>query len=84
MAHHKSALKRIEISERLRVRNRQYKTRMRSAIKNVLEAENKEAATEAVVKAYAIIDKLTVKKIIPKNNAAHKKSRLARHVNAMS
>ncbi len=84
MAHHKSAKKRIQIAERQRIRNRSYKSRMKTAMKRVLEAESKDAAMEAVKKAYAIIDKLVSKGIIPRNTAANKKSRLMRHINSMS
>ncbi len=84
MAHHKSAKKRIQIAERQRIRNRSYKSRMKTAMKRVLEAESKEAAMEAVNKAYAIIDKLVSKGVIPRNTAANKKSRLMRHINSMS
>ncbi|MCB0263195.1 MAG: 30S ribosomal protein S20 [Calditrichaeota bacterium] len=84
MAHHKSAIKRIQISEIREQRNRAYKSRMKSAMRSVLEAENKESATGALDNACGVIDKLAQKGIIPKNRAANKKSRLMRFVNAMN
>ena len=83
MAHHKSALKRIKLSEISRLQNRNYKTRMRTAVKNVLASDSKENGSKALVAAYSIIDRLAIKGIIPKNRAANKKARLARHVNAL-
>ena len=84
MAHHKSAIKRIKISEKRRERNRAYKSRLKTAIKKVTEAKNKEAANTALKNAYSIIDKLVIKGILPKNTAANKKSRLTKYVHAMS
>lgn len=84
MAHHKSAKKRIEIAERNRQRNRLYRSKMRTAIRQVKEADSKEKAAEALVKACSILDKLAIKGIIHKNMAANKKAGLAQFVNAMN
>lgn len=83
MAHNKSALKRIKLSEISRQSNRVYKARMKSAVKNVLASDSKENGSKALLAAHSIIDKLAIKGIIPKNRAANKKARLARHVNAL-
>lgn len=84
MAHHKSALKRIRQSEKRRLRNKAYKSMMKTAIKKVRLAESKEQAVEALQRAYSILDKLVAKGIIAKNKAANKKSRLTRLVNKMA
>lgn len=84
MAHHKSAIKRIRIAEKNRQRNRTYKSRLKTAIRRVREAQGKEAAAQALVNAYSVIDKLVGKGIIHPNMAANKKSSLTRFVNAMS
>ncbi len=84
MAHHKSAIKRIKKSEQQREVNRAYRSRMRRAIKKALQATDKEQAAVAVREAYAVVDKLVIKGVIPKNQAANKKSRLMRHLNAMN
>jgi small subunit ribosomal protein S20 len=84
MAHHKSAIKRIKISEKQRERNRVYKSRLKTALKRVKDAKDKEAATAALTSAYSIIDKLVAKGILPKNTAANKKSRLTRYVHSMN
>lgn len=83
MAHHQSAFKRIRTSEKARVYNRQYKTRMRKAIKAVLTAENKEAAQENLNKTVSLLDKMALKGIIHKNKASNQKSSLACLVNSM-
>ncbi|MEJ2635185.1 MAG: 30S ribosomal protein S20 [Calditrichia bacterium] len=84
MAHHKSAIKRIEIAERNRERNRFYRSTMRTSIKEVLNSETKENAFENFKKASSLLDKLVTKGIIHRNLAANKKSRLMRHVNSLA
>ena len=84
MAHHKSAIKRIKISEKQRERNRHYKSRLKTALRKVKEAQNKESANEALTDAYSVIDKLVSKGVLPKNTAANKKSRLTKYVNAIN
>ncbi len=84
MAHHKSAIKRIEIAERNRERNRFYRSTMRTSIKEVLNSETKENAFENFKKSSSLLDKLVTKGIIHRNLAANKKSRLMRHVNSLT
>ncbi len=84
MAHHKSAIKRIKTSKKERAYNRYYKTKMRLAIKAVINSENKEQASEELKKAYKILDRMVSKNILHKNNASNKKSRLAKIVNKMA
>lgn len=84
MAHHKSAVKRIRTAEKARLANRVYIKKMRKAIKMVLEADNKEAAMPLLQQAESTLDRMAIKNLIHKNNAANKKSRLHRHVNNLS
>lgn len=86
MANHKSAEKRNRQSQVNRVRNRSNRTRMKSAVKNVLSAieENSvDKAQEALRLAIPIIDQTAVKGAIHRNTASRKVSRLTRHVNAL-
>ncbi len=83
MAHHKSAIKRIKTSQEARLVNRVYKKRMRRSIKALLNETDKEAATQQLGQTVSLIDKLAIKGIIHKNNAAHKKSRIMRYVNSL-
>lgn len=84
MAHHKSAKKRIELSERQRQRNRVYRSQMRTAIRRVRSAENREQGDKALVAAFSVLDKLATKGIIHKNMAANKKASLTKFVNGLS
>jgi small subunit ribosomal protein S20 len=81
MAHSASAKKRIRQSEKARLRNKSYKSRMKTYIKKFLtslEQENKEAAVEAYKMAAKIIDRTASKGVIHKNAAARRKSRLSK------
>ncbi len=83
MAHHKSAKKRIQLSAVQNTRNRINRSRLNTALKNVLETQDKENIENDYRKAVSLIDKLTAKGLIHLNNAARKKSRLAHHVKAV-
>ncbi|ROL60552.1 30S ribosomal protein S20 [Bacteroidetes/Chlorobi group bacterium ChocPot_Mid] len=83
MAHHKSALKRIRQSRKTRLYNRTSKKTLKEAIKSVRTAENFEVASENLKKVTKILDKVSAKKIIHKNNAANKKAKLAKLVNSL-
>lgn len=80
---HKSAQKRARQAVKRTEKNKLYKAKIRTAVKNVLSAKTKESAEKELKTAAAVLDKVSVKGIIHKNNAANKKSRLARHVNKM-
>jgi len=84
LAHHKSAIKRIRISKKQNVRNRHYKSMMRSSIKKILDLQEKEAAEAQFRQAASLLDKLVTKGIVHKNNAANQKARLAKHLNSLS
>ncbi len=81
MANIKSAEKRARISEKARMRNKAYKSALRTRIKTfetlALE-DDPEQAEVALKEASSHLDRLASKGIIHKNAAARKKSRLAR------
>jgi small subunit ribosomal protein S20 len=82
-----SALKRARQSEKLNVRNRVVRTKIKSVIKAVetsVKDNNKEVSEEALKKAVKTISSATSKGIIHKNNAARKISSLVRKVNSLS
>ncbi len=56
---------------------------MRTAVKKVLAAEDKESAHQSFVETQSLLDKLVSKGIIHRNKAANQKSRLAGHVNKL-
>jgi len=83
MAQHKSAEKRARAAKRREGRNAQWKTRMRSAIKRVRSATEKEKAVVELKKTVKLLDLLSAKGIIHKNKAANNKSSLTKFVNGL-
>ena len=87
MANIKSARKRARQAVGLRARNMSLRTSARSAIKDVkkaIAAGDKQAATAALVKSQAVIDRVAAKGIVHRNAAARQKSRLAHAIKAMA
>lgn len=84
MANIKSAKKRIRNSEAKRLRNRYQHKSTRTMIKKVRLATSKKEAEELLKKVTAMIDKLAKNNVIHKNKAANLKSKLTKHVNALS
>ncbi|MXX99084.1 MAG: 30S ribosomal protein S20 [Gammaproteobacteria bacterium] len=79
MANSASARKRIRQAERHRQHNVALRSRLRTAIKNVIKAVNandKELAKEAYKKAVPLLDSSVNKNLIHRNKAARHKSRL--------
>ena len=84
MPQHKSAIKRMRTSEKARLRNRIYKSQLKTAIKKLEESENKKVAETEYKNVTSLLDKLAGKGIIHPNNAANKKSRLAHQIANLS
>lgn len=87
MANIKSAKKRIKVIEKKTLRNKMVKSKTKTAVKKVLvavENNDKSAAQEALVSAVKAIDMACSKGIYHKNNAARKKSNLAKSVNKIA
>ena len=87
MANNKSAEKRIEINKRNRLRNRYYKTSVRTLVKLFFKdlefykssqnPEEKKKLKKVLSSIYSLLDKGTKKNIFHKNTAARKKAKLA-------
>jgi small subunit ribosomal protein S20 len=87
MANIKSAMKRAEIAERNRLRNKSYKSAVRTLIKSYFEAvdtykanPSPEAMTNVnsrISLAYSKIDKAVKRGVLHRNTGARRKSRLA-------
>jgi len=75
-----TVLKRVRQSIKANARNKNYKSAMKTAVKNVLKEENKEKAVEMVNKAFSIVDKAASKGVIHKNKAANQKSKISKHI----
>jgi small subunit ribosomal protein S20 len=83
VASHKSALKAHRQSLKRRARNRQYRHRLRRALKTIRAAIQNgqvEAARQLLSKTVSLIDKLAGKGIIHDNAAGRYKSRLMKQI----
>lgn len=86
MANIKSQIKRIKTNEKARLRNKAVKSELKTYVRKVREAVatgDKEAANTALLSASRKLDKATSKGVIHANQAANRKSALAKAVNAL-
>jgi len=83
MPQHKSAAKRVRQNAKRRELNRTHRSRLRTMIKNLEETEDKAQAETLLNDVKAYVDRLATKGIIHTNKAAHYKSKLEKHVNAL-
>jgi small subunit ribosomal protein S20 len=84
MPQHKSAIKRLRQNEKRRAHNRSRRSKMRSLMKNVFAATSQAEGEGLLKEAVAYLDRMAVKNLLHKNNAARKKSRLTRFINSLS
>lgn len=87
MANNKSSKKRVQIAERNRLRNKSYKSALRTLMKRCFTAcsnydatagEEAKASVEASLNAaFSKIDKAVKCGVLHRNNGAHQKSRLS-------
>jgi small subunit ribosomal protein S20 len=86
VANIKSQIKRITTNEKARLRNKSVKSELKTHIRRVREAVaggDKDAASVALVEASRKLDKAVSKGVIHENQAANKKSALAKSVGAL-
>jgi small subunit ribosomal protein S20 len=86
VANIKSQIKRIGTNEKARLRNKSVKSELKTHIRRVREAVaggDKDAAQSALQTASKKLDKAVSKGVIHANQAANKKSALAKTVNAL-
>ena len=83
MAHHKAAIKSIKSDKERQERNNVERKSLRTAIKHVKQALNREQAEKALEIAISKLDKAARKGHIHKNNAARNKSRLIKRVRSL-
>jgi small subunit ribosomal protein S20 len=86
VANIKSQMKRIKTNEQNRQRNKSYKSAVKTAIRKFREAADagdKAKATELQRVAGRTLDKAAGKGVIHPNQAANKKSAMARRTNAL-
>ena len=85
MAHSRSAKKAVRKNERHRVANRSLRSALRTHLKKAeahLASSEIDEAGAAVANAASQLDRAVTKGLIKKNNAARRKSRLMRKLNA--
>ena len=86
MANIKSQMKRIKTNEKARLRNRSVKSELKTHVRKVREAVaagDKETATVALATASRKLDKAVAKGVIHQNQAANRKSAIAKSVAAL-
>jgi small subunit ribosomal protein S20 len=94
VANSKSALKRAKIGERNRLRNKAYKSAVRTLIKKYFVAveeyaanpspESKQLVDARMSEAYSKIDKAVKRGVFHPNNGSRKKSRLAKKLKPLT
>ena len=86
MANIKSQIKRNRTNEKARLRNKAYKSELKTYVRHVREAiasGDKAAAESTLRDATRKLDKAVSKGVIHKNQAANRKSALAKQVAAL-
>jgi small subunit ribosomal protein S20 len=79
----KSAIKRVKVSERNRLRNKAWRSSVRTArtkVVDTLKGGTTENLEKALQNAYKVIDMAVSKGVLHKNAAARRKSRMAKAV----
>ncbi|MGB3653188.1 MAG: 30S ribosomal protein S20 [Rivularia sp. (in: cyanobacteria)] len=94
MANSRSALKRVLVAERNRLRNKSYKSALRTLMKKYFTTldrytaepseELKKEVLDNMSAAYQKIDKAVKRGVLHRNNGARQKSRLAKKLNAVT
>ncbi|MBP8818861.1 MAG: 30S ribosomal protein S20 [Syntrophomonadaceae bacterium] len=86
MAKSKTPAKRARKAEENRLRNKAFKSRLKTAIKkyeSALQEDNQEAAKDNLLQVTSLIDKSVNKGVLHKNTAARRKSSLVKKFNSV-
>ena len=83
MPQHKSAEKRVRQNEKRRQRNQQKRSEMKTSIKKVRNAPDKQTAETELKNTISVLDRMVSSGIIHKNKAANLKSKLTKSVQTM-
>ena len=83
MPHHKSAEKRVRTNDKARLANLAVKSRVRSALRKVREAKNRNDAQARLETALSVLDRAAQKGVIHRTTASRNKSRLTLFVNKL-
>jgi small subunit ribosomal protein S20 len=83
----KSAVKRVDVTQKRTIRNARIKSALRTTIKRFeesMKASDQEQAGLKLRKAVVAIDKAVTKGVLHKNTASRKKSRLTKRLNKLT
>jgi len=83
MATHQSAIKRNRQAKRRALRNKEYRSEMRTQTKKVLAATDRQAIETDLKTTVSLLDRLVTRGVIHQNNAANQKSRLSKFFNSL-
>ena len=86
MAKSKTPAKRARKAEENRLRNKAFKSRLKTAIKkyeSALQEDNQEAARDDLLQVTSLIDRSVNKGVMHKNTAARRKSSLVKKFNSV-
>ena len=86
MAKSKTPAKRARKAEENRLRNKAFKSRLKTAIKkceSAVQEDNQEAARDNLLQVTSLIDKSVNKGVLHKNTAARRKSSLVKKFNSV-
>jgi small subunit ribosomal protein S20 len=79
----KSSKKRMELGEKWQARNRMVRSRIRTAIKRVRQAEDVTAAETRLREVVALLDRAATRRLYHPNKVARAKAQLQKFVNGM-
>ena len=82
----KSAIKRVQVAERNRLRNLIYSTQIKTLIKKVADyvaKKDAKLASDTANEAFALIDRASTRNVIHLKNAAHKKSKISKWLKSL-
>jgi small subunit ribosomal protein S20 len=80
LANTPSAEKRVRQAVKRNEHNRMQRSRLKTALKNVLKAEDVATARAAFAETSGLLDRFASRHLIHRNKAARKKSQLARFI----
>ena len=83
MAQHASAAKKARQAIKHQKQNKHYTALMKTTIRRVRQAKEKDKAQAALKRAYKLLDQLAAKGLIHRNRAANQKSALTKFVSAI-
>jgi small subunit ribosomal protein S20 len=83
LAHHKATKKAIRTSAKRNLRNRTYKSKIKTALKEFEQAESREEKEKKLRRAQQIMDRAAKRSILKKNAVARRVSKLHKQLQDM-